>query len=317
MSEVKSHSYNVNAGGIILPACRWLGLVVLTLLICILSAPVTKAQTYTVPGNSGLNWVNTGMDVSRGTLIELRATGEVDVGAGWGRFGPEGTTSFANVSGYPAETRFRYGLVARLTSSRTDAADDLREEWSYGERRQYCAARGGHLWLTVNDDDPANNTGEFIVVVTRGTCPAESTRVSSRIAVYTQKDRTYLRSQEFVVGEPVILRVENNTPDAIYFHSAPTQREIYRGEDVIVERFDGSTWVNAVARAFIDVSPIQCIEFRPRMNITRSWTARLAVPGTYRLAFTYNTNRTQCDVDYRRRTGVTTVYSDNFQVAVR
>jgi len=269
-----------------------------------------------VPGNSGHNWVNTGLDLPAGTLVELRATGAVDVGGGWGRFGPEGATSFANVSGYPAETRFRYGLVARLTSSRINVTDDLREEWSYGELRQYCAARGGHLWLTVNDDDARNNTGEFTVVLTRGSCPSQSTRVSSPISVFTAKNRTYRRSREFVVGEPVILKVENNTPDSIFFLSIPRGAEVVRGEDVVVQRLDGQTWVNAVNNFFIDEPTIDCIELRTTMNITRSWTARLAVPGVYRLAFAYNSRRAQCTPD-RRRTGVSIVYSENFQVAAR
>ena len=212
-------------------------LCILTGIACVLLASVSHAQTYTVPGNSGRTWV-TGPDLPPGTLIQLNARGEVNVGGGWGSFGPEGTPRFANVPGYPAETSFRYGLVARLTASRTDPNDDLREEFSYGERHEYCAARGGHLWFTVNDNDPGNNTGEFVVDLTRASCPAESTRLSSPVLAYTQKDRTYSRSREFAVGETVILRVENNSPDPIYFHSAPTGREVHIGEDVLVQRLN-------------------------------------------------------------------------------
>ena len=287
---------------------------ILMSIACTLFVSVVQAQTFRVPDNSGHIWVS-GPDLPPGTLIQLTASGEVDVGGGWGRFGPEGTTRFANVPGYPAETRYRYGLVARLTSSRTDPNDDLREEFAYGERNEYCAARGGHLWFAVNDNDPGNNTGEFIVELSRAACPAQSTRISSPIIAYTQKDRTYLRSREFAVGETVVLRVENNTPDPIYFQSAPTGREIHIGEDLIVQRFDGRTWVNAVGLAFIDESPIRCLPLRSRMNITRSWTRSLG-PGTYRLGFVYSTSLSQCDVDYRSRRS-TTVYSDNFQVLAR
>jgi hypothetical protein len=280
---------------------------------CVLFASVVHAQTYTVPGTSGRAWV-TGPDVRPGTLIQLNARGSVDVGGGWGSFGPEGTARFADVPGYPAETRFRYGLVARLTASRTDPNDDLREEFSYGERHEYCAARGGHLWFTVNDDDAGDNTGEFVVQLTRASCPAASTTVSSPVFAYTQKDRTYIRSRDFAVGETVVLRVENNSPDPIYFHSAPTGREVHIGEDVMVQRLNGSDWVNAVGLAFIDESPITCLPLRSRMNITRSWTMRLSVPGTYRLQFIYNTSAAGCDVDYRTRTGITRVYSETFQV---
>jgi hypothetical protein len=283
-------------------------------LVWVLFVSVVQAQTYTVPNTSGHIWVS-GPDLPPGTLIQLSATGEVDIGGGAGRFGPEGTMRFANVSGYPAETRFRYGLVARLTSSRVDPNDDLREEFAYGERHEYCAARGGHLWFAVNDNDPGNNTGGFTVILRRTSCLAQSTRVSSPIMAYTQKDRTYLRSREFALGETVILRVENNTPDPIYLKSVPTGREINIGEDVIVQRFNGRTWVNAVGLAFIDESPVRCLPLRPTMNITRSWTRSLG-PGTYRLAFAYNTNLSDCDVDYSKRRS-TTVYSDSFQVLAR
>src|SRR5207253_2505631 len=144
------------------------------LLLCLVLSPAAVAQSFTVPGNSGRNWVDTGLDLTPGTLIELYASGEVDVGAG-GRFGPEGTMTFADVSGYPAETRYRYGLVARLTASHTDPNDDLREEWTYGERHQYCAERGGHLWLTVNDNDAGDNHGSFTVDIRRGACRSEPT----------------------------------------------------------------------------------------------------------------------------------------------
>jgi hypothetical protein len=283
---------------------------------CVLLASAANGQTYTVPGTSGRAWV-TGPDLPPGTLIQLNARGSVDVGCGWGSFGPEGTARFADVPGYPAETRFRYGLVARLTASRTDPNDDLREEFSYGERHEYCVARGGHLWFTVNDDDPGNNTGEFVVDLTRASCSAQSTAVSSPVFAYTQKDRTYITSREFRVGETVVLRVENNSPDPIYFHSAPLGREVVGGEDVIVQRLNGSDWVNAVNNFVIDESPIRCLPLRSRMNITRSWTNRFSVPGAYRLQFSYNTSAARCDVDERSRTGITRVYSETFQINPR
>lgn len=286
-----------------------------TSITCVLLASTAYSQTYTVPGNAGRNWV-AGPNLPPGTLIQLSASGGVNVGSGRGVFSPEGTTRLAASPGYPAETGRRYSLVARLTSSATNPADDLREEWSYGERHEYCAARGGHLWLTVNDNNAADNTGAFVVVLTRASCPAESTRLSSPIVAYTQKDRTYVRSQRFTVGETVILRVENNSPDPIYFESAPSEREVHRGEDVIVQRLNGSDWVNAVGLAYFDESPVRCIQFRGRMNITRSWTRALGA-GTYRLQFTYNTNPAQCADDGPGRTGIARIYSENFEVVAR
>lgn len=155
----------------------------LAALCCLVFSTLTQAHDFTVPGTSGHNWLNTGLDIAPGALLQLSADGRVDVGYDWGSFGPEGTTRFADSSGYPADTPFRYGLVARLTASRTTPEDDLREQWSYGEAREYCAAQGGHLWLTVNDDDPGNNTGSFMVHVAQTTCPSQTERGQFRVTL--------------------------------------------------------------------------------------------------------------------------------------
>jgi len=128
-----------------------------------------QAQTLTVPGNSGLRWVDTRLDVRPGTLIQLSASGTVNVGSG--SFGPEGTHIFASGQGWPASLAYSYGLVARLTASRTNPQDELREDWAYGAAHSYCALNGGHLWLTVNDNHPADNVGQFEVrISTSQTC---------------------------------------------------------------------------------------------------------------------------------------------------
>ena len=133
----------------------------LALLCCTAFAGVAEAQTFIVPGTAGNNWVDTGLDIAPRTLLQFSAEGQVNMGYDWGLYGPEGTTRFAPGTNYPALTNRRYGLVARLTASRTTPHDDLREEWSYGEFPSYFAEHGGHLWLTVDDNDPANNTGYF------------------------------------------------------------------------------------------------------------------------------------------------------------
>ena len=288
-----------------------------TFFVCLWLAPVLAAQDFRVPGNSGHHWVDTELDLAPGTLIQLSASGEVDVGNGWGRFGPEGTTSFADVPGYPAETRYRYGLVARLTASRSDWNDDLREEWSYGEQQSYCAERGGHLWLTVNDDDPANNEGEFIVRLERGACRSQSTTVTQFVSVYTARLRPLgIRSQQFKVNETVVLRVENNSPRTIYYLvPIPTGSEIVNGEGLEVQRLDGTNWVAATGHPFIDEPAYRYLELRSTMNITRHWTRRAATPGTYRVAFTYyptlDTNTYESNPN---RDGGTTVYSETFEI---
>jgi len=141
-----------------------------------LSTAISFAQSFQVPGTTAHEWIDTKLDLKPGTLVQLAAKGEVDVGAGWGTYGPEGTQKFADAPDYPAETTYRYGLVARLTQSQTNPNDDLREQWSYGETHEYCASHGGHLWLTVNDNMPKDNHGEFAVDVSLGPCHADSTR---------------------------------------------------------------------------------------------------------------------------------------------
>lgn len=46
---------------------------------CMLFAGVAQAQDFTVSGTSGRNWVDTGLDIAPGTLLQLSATGTVDV----------------------------------------------------------------------------------------------------------------------------------------------------------------------------------------------------------------------------------------------
>ena len=118
----------------------------------------------TVEGNTGLNWVDTGINVSPGDLVRLAATGEVDVKSEWGSHGPEGTTKFSEQPPgyYPVESKTRYGLSARITSSKGKE----QQKWSYGDAREMVVKLGGRLWLTVNDDAPDGNEGEYDVTIT-------------------------------------------------------------------------------------------------------------------------------------------------------
>lgn len=114
------------------------------------------------------------------------------------------------------------------------------------------------------------------------------------VEVYTARDGTYARAASFVAGETVVLRVENNTAGSIHFRSEPRQREVYRGEDLVVQRNEAGRWSNAVQRTYIDESPVRCIELRPGMNATRAWTPRTPVPGTYRVQLAFATTAAGC-----------------------
>jgi hypothetical protein len=120
-----------------------------------------------VPGDSGLKWVNTGITVAAGNIVRLDATGQVDVGGSWGVHGPEGTTKFSEQPPgyYPLETKMRYGLAGRITLGSGQKYKPI-QTWIYGETKEMKVTRSGILWLTVNDDAPDGNVGEFKVKIT-------------------------------------------------------------------------------------------------------------------------------------------------------
>lgn len=121
-------------------------------------------HSFTIPGTTGLKWVDTGLDVKAGDLVRLSATGQVDVKADWGVVGPEGTTKFAPQPPgyYPLESKHRYGLAARIAPPK---GKGKAQAWAYGDAQEMKATKDGRLWLTVNDDSPDDNTGAFQVKV--------------------------------------------------------------------------------------------------------------------------------------------------------
>lgn len=299
---------------------------------CLLFAALTHAQdqTFSVPGTSGRNWFDTGLDIPPGTLVRLAAVDEVDVGSGR-LYGPRGTLKFEDAPGYPAETRYRYGLVARLTTPRTSkdqiltnpgqSTDDLYEQWSYGDTpgNRYCAARGGHLWFTVNDNNPGDNSGAFTVILTLGTCRSEADEARIRVNLYTADERSYRPRTQFRVGDTIVLKVENNTLVSIYVRTARDPTRLIREEGLQVERAVGSRYVSVLpsgrsgpdqvitgnTSTSIDYALTVLIELRSTMNITRRWAA--LGPGSYRLSLVYFDSR-------NTQTPPHTIYSSTFEV---
>jgi hypothetical protein len=130
------------------------------------AAQADTVKEVTVPGESGLKWVNTGITVIAGDTVRLDAKGEVEVGGTYGKHGPEGTTNFSEqpVGYYPLETKRRYGLAARITLG-SGRKYEPTQTWVYGETKEMRVSRSGILWLTVNDDAPEGNVGEFVVKI--------------------------------------------------------------------------------------------------------------------------------------------------------
>ena len=92
------------------------------------------------------------MDLPPRTQINIAASGRVTptpTGAGYDATGIPGLISRTDI-GFPHDTN-KFGLVARLTASRSNPFDEVSETWAYGATRSYCAVFGGHLWLIVND----------------------------------------------------------------------------------------------------------------------------------------------------------------------
>lgn len=137
------------------------------LLSGVIAAQTDTTKEIVVPGDSGLKWVNTEITVVAGDTVRLDAKGEVDVGSSWGVHGPEGTTTFSEqpVGYYPLETKLRYGLAGRITLG-SGRKYQPTQTWVYGERKEIKVTKSGILWLTVNDDAPEGNTGEFKVTIT-------------------------------------------------------------------------------------------------------------------------------------------------------
>ena len=162
-----------------------LQLLVIAALMCLLFATTSLAQ-FRVPDDRGNIWVNTGIRVDNGTQVQIAATGRVNTGGGLGEFGPEGTTRFPRPFGFPVDSPHLYGLVLRVTSSPDSPHDELRDDYAYGDprNRSICFTGLGFLWLTINDSNPANNSGQFNVTITSGRCgPTDTSLRRTRIHV--------------------------------------------------------------------------------------------------------------------------------------
>jgi hypothetical protein len=123
-----------------------------------------QAQSFNVPGNT--NWVSA-MDLPPRTQVNIVASGRVTptpIGASYDATGIPGSISPTDI-GFPHSTN-KFGLVARLTASRSNPFDEVSETWAYGTTRSYCAVYGGHLWLIVNDAIRSDNGGAFAARVT-------------------------------------------------------------------------------------------------------------------------------------------------------
>ena len=108
-----------------------------------------------VPAN--VAWSDTAIDVHAGQNIYFESSGEIR----WGpsrRAGPSGEQNSPNNPSRPMPNRPGASLIGRV--------GDSRDYFFIGEDRGAIRVRnGGRLYLGINDDNLADNTGYFTVIV--------------------------------------------------------------------------------------------------------------------------------------------------------
>jgi hypothetical protein len=108
-----------------------------------------------VPANAG--WVSTGRRVRRGDVISFNATGEVQLSSNASdRARAAGTPRTA--AGAPLPTVYAGGLIGRVGNGAA---------FGIGDQTSVPMPNDGILYLAVNDDERADNSGAFVVTLGR------------------------------------------------------------------------------------------------------------------------------------------------------
>jgi hypothetical protein len=109
-----------------------------------------------VPANGG--WVNTGIRVRRGEFVSFDTTGQVQLSTSSSdRAQAAGTTRTAPGAPLPAVNAG--ALIGRIGNS---------QPFGIGNQTSVPMPADGILFLTVNDDERSDNSGEFVVSIRRG-----------------------------------------------------------------------------------------------------------------------------------------------------
>jgi len=114
-----------------------------------------------VPANSG--WVSTGITVVQGEPINLVTTGEVQLSTDPNDIAtPAGAKSGRYAPRSPHPPSLAGALIGRVGNG---------PAFGIGDQRSILAPATGLLYLTVNDGDRNDNSGEFGVTITTNTSP--------------------------------------------------------------------------------------------------------------------------------------------------
>jgi Ca2+-binding EF-hand superfamily protein len=115
----------------------------------------TSGQAVVVQG--AREWVDTGIDVSRGDRVSIDATGEVTLSNNRADVaGPAGSRTGRLAVNAPLRNDPAGALIGRINNS---------APMLVGNRRTFVAPAGGRLFLSVNDDYFADNVGEYRVTI--------------------------------------------------------------------------------------------------------------------------------------------------------
>ena len=120
-----------------------------------LDAGVDAPGAIRVPANAG--WVSTGMRVRRGEVITFNTTGEIQLSTNAAdRARSAGATRTA--AGAPIPNVNAGGLIGRIGNG---------APFAIGDQASVPMPNEGLLYLAVNDDELADNTGAFVVQLGR------------------------------------------------------------------------------------------------------------------------------------------------------
>lgn len=123
------------------------------------NAGTVGASGRTVVIDPRQRWIDTGLDVRAGDTVAVQASGTITLSNnGADVAGPGGAQSGRRANSAPLPTQTAGALIARIDESAPIFV---------GDRQVITANRTGRLYLGVNDDHLADNSGEIRVVLSR------------------------------------------------------------------------------------------------------------------------------------------------------
>ena len=116
-----------------------------------------ESGAISIPANQG--WVNTGIRVRKGQMVNFRVTGEIQLSGDTNdRAVSAGSTTGRRAGGSPLPNALAGALIGRVGNGAA---------FGIGNQASVSMPDNGVLFLGVNDDTLSDNTGNFSVVVSR------------------------------------------------------------------------------------------------------------------------------------------------------